>query len=243
MRLFVLMVLLFAVSVPTFADVLGSDDFEDSIVGEFPMKWQVKDGVTTDEFAVVDSPVKNGSKALKINSLVNDNCIWLEFGKSVTVASVEFWIYPEQEGRSATLLMLNGSIDRATAGPYISWGQSAGMITRYTGGWGPTNTPFDAQVWTYTKIVADSDVDTLDIYLGGGPDELPDVPTEAGITYRVPTDGFDRILWLGWSDAVGPAYIDDVLVYEGDERPAGAVTAVEPVGKAATTWGAIRANY
>ena len=55
-------------------------------------------------------------------------------------------------------------------------------------------------------------------------------------------DGFDRIMFLGWSDTVGPAYVDDILVYEGNVRPAGLVAPVEPWDKAAVVWGAIKSD-
>jgi len=236
--------LVLMLSIPAFADVLVSDDFEDSVLGEIPAGWQAKDGVLAEEFPVVDSLVKNGSKALKVNSAADDHDIWIEFGKSVTVATVEFWIYPDQAGRSVSFLMLNGSSDRADAGPYLGWAAGTdGMLTRYSGGWAATNTAFDVQQWTYVKIVADSDTDTFDIYLGSGPDDLPDAPQEPDVPYRVATEGFDRIMFLGWSSVVGPAYVDDVLVYEGALRPEGVVTPVEPEDKAATAWGAVKSSY
>ncbi len=244
MKLSISVVLMIILVVPAFADVLVLDTFENSIIGEIPKDWQVKDGVIPDEFSVVDSPVKNGSKALKVNSAANDHDMWIEFGKSVTVASVEFWIYPDQAGRSVSFLMLNGSSARGDAGPYLSWAAGTeGMLTRYSGGWGATNTPFDAQEWTYVKIVADSDTDTFDVYLGAGPGDLPTAPQEAVLPYRVPTDGFDRIMFLGWDNVAGPAYVDDVLVYEGDVRPEGVIAPVEPEYKTATVWGAVKSAY
>lgn len=244
MKILAILSLMVVFAVPCFADLLVFDSFENGVIGEFPVGWQIKDGVTTDEFAVVDSPVVNGGKALKVDSRANDHDMWLEFGKSATVVSVEFWIYPDQIERSANFLMLNGSIARADAGPYLSWGAGTdGMITRYSGGWAPTATPFDAQVWTYVKIVADSDADTCDIYLGAGPNDLPDAPQEAGVGYRVPTDGFDRAMWLGWESVVGPAYVDDFMAYEGDVRPEGVISAVEPTNKVAATWGTIKSTY
>jgi hypothetical protein len=240
-----LVVLIATFVVPALAQVLISDDFESGVVGDIPPGWQTKDGVTTDEFAVVDSTVKNGSKALKVNSAADDHDMWIEFGRSVTVASVEFWIYPEQVGRGVNFLMLNGSIARGDAGPYLSWGAGTdGMLTRYAAGaWGPTNTPFDIQKWTYVKIVANSDTDTFDIYLGDGPDALPGAPQEAGVPYRAATDGFDRIMFLGWNSVVGPGYIDDILAYEGDVRPEGVITAVELENKTTATWGAVKSEY
>jgi len=242
MRRYLLIIAMFAISINVFADMPILETFENDVIGNLPSNWKAKEGVTTDEFVVVSSPVMNGSKALKVNSKVDDHGIWIEFGKTVTVVSVEFWIYPDLAERSATLLMLNGSVNRADAGPYFCWGKTVGVITYYAGGWKPANTQFDAQKWTYAKVVADSGTDTFDLYLGGGPDALPAQPQEDNLPYRVPVDGFDRIMFLGWSDTVGPAYVDDILVYEGNVRPAGLVAPVEPWDKAAVVWGAIKSD-
>jgi len=239
-----LLMFFIAVAHPVYAgDLIIFETFEDYDVDSDPDGWNADDTIYMD---VVDSIVKNGNNSLKIECPTDDRDVWIEFGKSVEVVSVEFWVFPSTANRTITLLMLNGSVERADGGPYLGWGaQGAGALARYSGGaWGPTGENFDDNEWTYVKVVADAtrSPKSFDVYLSKDRDKLPDEPQLKNVPYRSTNmSAFDRVLFLGWSDMAGPAYIDDFLVYEGTERP-GLLFAVEPVGKLATQWGLIRTS-
>jgi hypothetical protein len=224
-------------------DLIVFEDFEDYEAEEDPEGW---DTDNTSFMDVVEDPVKNGEKSLKIHCPTDEQDVWIEFGREVQVVSVEFWIFPSTSSRTLSLLMLNGSVARENAGPYLGWGScQAGFLCRYTGGaWGSTGIRFEDNEWTYVKVVADltRSPKSYDVYLGEGPDKLPDEPQGKNIPYRsTAMSAFDRVLFLGWGDVAGPGYIDDFLVYEGTERPSGIFSiSVEWMGKLATKWGAVR---
>ncbi len=231
------------VSLAFAGDLIVFETFEDYEVEEDPEGWDTNN---TQFMDVVDDPVKNGEKSLKIHCPTDEQDVWFEFGVEVQVVSVEFWIFPSTASRTLTLLLLNGSVERADAGPYVGWGScQAGVLCRYAGAWGPTGIPFEDNEWTYVKVVADvtRSPKSYDVYLGEGPDKLPDEPQGKNIPYRNNgISAFDRVLFLGWSDVAGPGYIDDFLIYEGTERPPGVFKgiSVEPMRKLATYWGAVR---
>jgi hypothetical protein len=175
---------------------------------------------------------------------VDEQDVWFEFGKEVPVVTLEFWIFPSTSNRTLSVLLLNGSVERGEAGPYLGWaGLTPGRLDRYAGGWGATGTEFVDNEWTYVKIVADTTRSPkgYDVYLGDDRDNLPEEPQEKNLPYRnTGLTAFDRVLFLGWSNVAGPAYIDDLLIYEGEERPSGVFISVEPAGKLAAKWGTIK---
>ena len=241
---FVLIIILcLIVSSLAFAeDLILYEDFEAYEVGDDPDGWDTDNTIYMD---VVDDPVKNGEKSLMVKCNVNEEDVWYEFGRTVKSVSIEFWIYPSTSSRTLSLLLLNGSVERADAGPYMGWAPvTNGFIDRYAGGWGSTGVEFVDNEWTYVKVFADTTraPKSYDFYLAEDPDNIPEEPQGKNISYR--NNGvamFDRVLFLGWGDVAGPAYIDDILIYEGDERPPGiGGQAVEPMGKLATEWGTIK---
>ncbi len=239
-----ILIMCLAVPLSVFADdLILFEDFEDYEVDSDPDGWDADNSIYMD---VVDDPVKNGEKSLKVYCPTDEMDVWFEFGREVSVVTIEFWIFPSTRNRTLSLLLLNGSVERADAGPYMGWaGLTPGFIDRYTGGaWGSTGVEFTDNEWTYVKVFADTtrSPKSYDFYLGEGPDDLPEEPQGKNIPYRNSgLTAFDRVLFLGWSNVAGPAYIDDLFIYEGTERPAGIIgIAVEPMGKLADKWGAIR---
>ena len=224
-------------------DLILFDDFEAYDLDSHPKGWTADDA---NLMAIVNDPVKSGEKSLKIDCRTDERDVWFEFGREVQVVTVEFWIFPSTASRTLSLLLLNGSVDRANAGPYMGWGMpTAGSIGRYAGGgWGSTGVKFNGEEWTYVKVVADAtrSPKSFDFYLGEDPDKLPAEPQGKNIPYRnTGLSAFDRILFLGWGDVVGEGYVDDVLIYEGTKRPAGiGKISVEPMGKMAIRWGKMK---
>ena len=240
----VLLLFIIGVAIAPFAfagDLILFETFEDYEVGDDPAGWDTDNSNYMD---VVEDPVKNGEKSLKVECPVDEQDVWFEFGREVQVVSLEFWIFPSTSNRTLSVLLLNGSVERGEAGPYMGWAaQTPGRIDKYVGGWVATGTEFADNEWTYIKIVADTtrSPKSYDIYLGEDRDNLPEEPQEKGLAYRNSgLTAFDRVLFLGWSNVAGPAYIDDILIYEGEERPSGVFISVEPVGKLAAKWSTIK---
>ncbi len=237
-----LLIISLAIAPLAFAgDLIVFETFEDYEVESDPRDW---DADNADDMDVVDDPVKNGERSLMVECRVDEQDVWFEFGREAEVVSVEFWIFPSTSSRTLSLLLLNGSVARGDAGPYLGWAaQTPGLLSRYAGGWGATGTEFEDNEWTYVKIVADATraPKGYDVYLGAGPDELPDKPQEENLPFRnTGLSAFDRVLFLGWGNVAGPGYIDDILIYEGTERPGGLFIAVEPIDKLTTKWGMIK---
>lgn len=227
-------------------DLILYEDFEAYEVGEDPAGWDTDNTVYMD---VVDDPVKNGEKSFKVQCPDDEMDVWYEFGRVVTAVTIEFWIFPSSSSRTLSLLLLNASVERANAGPYMGWAPlTPGFIDRYaSGGWGTTGVEFIDNDWTYVKVFADTArvPRSYDFYLAEGPDSIPEDPQGKNIPFRnTGVSAFDRVLFLGWSGTAGPAYLDNLLIYEGDERPAGiGGQAVEPMGKLATKWSTIKTRW
>lgn len=224
-------------------DLILFDNFEAYELDSHPNGWTADDA---NLMSIVNDPAKSGEKSLKIDCRADERDVWFEFGREVQVVTVEFWIFPSTASRTLSLLLLNASVDRANAGPYMGWGiPTAGSIGRYAGGgWASTGIKFEDSTWTYVKVVADAtrSPKSFDFYQGEDLDKLPAEPQGKSIPYRnTSLSAFDRILFLGWSDVVGQGYIDDALIYEGTKRPAGVgKVSVEPMGKMAIRWGKMK---
>ena len=80
-----LLIISLAIAPLAFAgDLIVFETFEDYEVEEDPEGW---DTDNTSYMDVVDDPVKNGEKSLKVECPVDEQDVWFEFGRSVEVIS------------------------------------------------------------------------------------------------------------------------------------------------------------
>ena len=221
------------------ADILLQTGFEDDTVGEMPANpadaWASSGG----GFEVADSPTKEGGKSLGLIGGAGDNELAVKLLETQeTVVTAEFWIYIEGVGRSITFLMRDPAAalaDWGAAGPYVNW--IAEGARYYKDAWVEI-APMSSGAWHYVRVVADTGNSVYDIYIADTVSEAHSSdPAATGLPYRAPITPAR----VGFSvyGVEAPAYIDNLLVYEGGVLPSG-VLAVEPEGKLTSTWAEVR---
>ncbi len=220
--------------------ILIQTGFENDDVGEIPQEpadaWQAS-GVG---FEVSGDIVKTGSKSLAAIGGGGDQALGVLFETQSQVVTAEFWLYIDGIERSVTFFVQDpnvGLTDWGNSGPYVNW--IADGVRHYPGAWEDIGA-FASGEWHYVRFVIDVGGASYDMYMGGEPGEThAGDPIGADLGFRTAiTPPAGKVLFNSY-DLVTPAYIDDLLIYEGDVIPEG-IFAVEPADKLTATWGKIK---
>ena len=207
--------------------------FEEFTLGKAPEDWEAQG----DGFEVTDDTVKTDKKSLAILGGADGDGLGVPIETDNPITSVECWVYIEGGGRSFNVKI--GSADNIgenNGGTYINW--DANIVRFYDGAaWQPIG-DFETDVWKYIRIVADFDKSEFDFYAGDSRDKALKAKPEKGLAFRNAALG-PTAKWLVfyvWGMTVA-GYVDELLVYEGDEP---LELAVEADGKLTTMWGNIK---
>ena len=188
--------------------------------------------------------VKSGKKSLEIFSQ-RDNELHVsgfEFETDKSIISVEFWVYIKRGRRSFSVHIHPG--DRAfipdAGGPYIGWQDGKVRYHVHRGDPWRDLSDFPVNKWHYVRIVADYEKDQYDFYSGKNREAALVSRPKKDLPFSDPAVAphpkwFNLIAY----EMTEPAYIDDLLIYEGDEPIS---FAVEPDTKLTTLWGQLKRN-
>ena len=215
--------------------VLVQTGFEEFTVGKIPEDWEAQG----DGFEVTDDTVKTDKKSLAILGGADGDGLGVPIETEHPITSVEFWVYIEGGGRSLNVKI--GSADNIgenNGGTYINW--DANIVRLYDGAaWQPIG-DFETDVWKYIRIVADFDKSEFDFYAGDSRDKALNAKPEKGLAFRNAALGpvAKWLVFYVWG-MTAAGYVDELLVYEGDEP---LELAVEAGSKLTTMWGNIKAK-
>ena len=232
--LILIVVLSFAVVKTTIAqEVYMQTGFEEFTVGKLPGDWEVAGG----QFEVTKDTVKTDKKALAILGGGDGDGLGVPIETENSIISVEFWIYIESGGRSFNLKIASAdNIGENTGCTYINW--NADMVRLYDGAaWQPIG-DFETDTWKYVRVVADVDKSEFDFYVGNNRNDALGAKAEKGLPFRNAALGpvAKWVVFYVWG-MTAPGYVDDLLVYEGEDP---LDLAVDPNGKLATLWGQVK---
>lgn len=227
-------VLSFAVVETTIAqEVYVQTGFEEFAVGNPPDDWEMTGG----NFEVTKDTVKTEKKALAILGGADGDGLGVPIETENSIISVEFWIYIESGGRSFNLKITSAdNIGENTGCTYINW--NADMVRLYDGAaWQPIG-DFETDTWKYVRVVADVDKSEFDFYVGNDRNNALGAKAEKGLPFRNAALGpvAKWVVFYVWG-MTAPGYVDDLLVYEGEDP---LDLAVDPNGKLTTLWGHIK---
>lgn len=221
-------------------EILLLTGFEDDGIGKLPEKpkdtWQASGG----GFEVSNSQVKEGKNSLAILGGAGDQALAAMIETKSQVITAEFWLYVDGADRSLTVFVQDansGNTDWGAAGPYINW--IGDKVRHYPGAWEEIG-DFSSKKWYYVRLVVNTAESAHDIYVG---DTIAEVhsgkPLGKKLGFRSDIAGPPGKLLFGTYGQVTQAYIDALLIYEGDVLPKG-IFAVELEDKLALTWGAVK---
>ncbi|MYB00312.1 hypothetical protein F4X90_11635 [Candidatus Poribacteria bacterium] len=234
-------VLLTLVVALTFVFVGGSDaqkvfvrtGFEEFPTGNPPKDWEAVGG----DFEVSGDTVKTDKKALAILNGADGDGLGIPIETEDPIISVEFYVYIEGGGRCFNLKVATADGFGENNGcTYINW--DAGIVRLYDGGaWQPIG-DFETDTWKYVRIIADVSKSEFDFYVGDDRDDALGAKPEKGLAFRNAALGpvAKWVAFYTWGITV-PGYVDDLLVYEGEDA---LDLAVDPSGKLTTFWGRIK---
>jgi len=222
------------------SQVLLQTGFEEDKIGKMPQEpadtWKASGG----GFEVSDSNAKVGKQSLELLGGAGNNGLSATLIETQSqVVTVEFWLYIEGVERSLTFFMkdaVSGLTNWTASGPYLNW---IGEKMRYCCGWTEI-TPMASDKWHYVRIVVDTGNSVYDVYVADTTAEAhagepvgKNLPFRAAITPS-------RVCFSVY-EVASIAYIDELLVYEGNVLPKGIIMpAVKPEGKLALTWGKVK---
>lgn len=221
-------------------EILLQTGFEEDEIGKIPQEppdtWQASGG----GFEVDNSRVKEGKQSLAIPGGGGDQALGALIDTQSQVVTAEFWLYVEGAERSLTFFVLganSGLTDWGSAGPYVNW--IGGEMRHYPGQWEEIG-PLTSDEWHYIRVVVNTESSAFDIYAADTAAEVHGgEPMGKELGFRSGIAGPPAKICFGTYGLVTPAYIDDLLIYEGDVVPEG-IFAVEPEGKLTLTWGKVK---
>lgn len=224
---------LILVQTVTAQKVFVQTGFEEFALGNPPKDWEV----IGDQFEVTNDTVKTDKKSLGILGGVNDDRVSVPIETENPIISVEFWVYITGGGRSFNFRVVSNDDSRINdGGVYLNW--DANAVRLYNGAaWAPID-DFDTDTWKYVRVVADVDKSEFEFYAGNDRDDALKAKGEKGLPFRNAAKN-PVAKWVSFHvyTMAAPGYVDDLLVYEGDEP---LNLAVDPNGKLATVWGHIK---
>ncbi|MCG9127597.1 hypothetical protein JT359_08370 [Candidatus Poribacteria bacterium] len=207
--------------------------FEKDTIGKPPNDWEV----VGKGFEITRDPVKTDKNALAILLGANDERINFPIETENPIITVEFWVYIEGGGRSFNFKVITSDNHAQNAGgPYVNW--DANGVRLFDGGaWQPID-EFKTDEWRYVRIVTDVSKSEFIFYSGNDrPHALKD-KGKKNLPFRNAAIG-PVPLWVSFHvySITAPGYVDDLLIYEGDEP---INLAVVPNEKLTTAWGYIK---
>ena len=214
-------------------EVYVQTGFEEFAVGDPPKDWETNGG----DFEVTKDTVKTDKQALAILGGADGDGLGIPIETDNPIISVEFWIYVEGGGRSLNIKVASAdNIGENNGCTYINW--NADMVRLYDGAaWQPIG-DFETDTWKYVHIVADVGKSEFEFASGNDRSDALNAKAEDGLPFRNPAlaptaKWFAFYLW----GMTSPAYVDDLLVYEGADP---LNLAVDPIEKLTTRWGQIK---
>ena len=216
-------------------EVFVHNGFEKESLGKPPKDWDVRGK----GFVVTDDEAKTDKKALAILQGANDDRVGFAIETKSSILSVEFWAYIKSGGRSFNFrITTSDDLANNNGGVYINW--DANAVRLFDGAaWQPID-DFDTNKWRYVRVVADVSKSKFDFYAGEDRNDTLNDRGKKGLPFRnaainpVPK-------WISFHvfSIAAPGYVDDLLVYEGDEP---LNLAVEPTEKLTTVWGHLKSH-
>lgn len=214
-------------------EVFLQTGFEKESLGKPPKDWDVRG----DKFEVTDDVVKTDKRSLGILGGANDDRVGIPIETENSVITVEFWVYIKSGGRSFNFRIVTSENHAQNNGSvYINW--DADMVRLFNGAaWQPID-DFETEKWRYVRVVADVSKSKFDFYAGNDRNEALKDRGKKGLPFRNAAE-FQVPKWVSFHvySIAAPGYVDDLLVYEGDEP---LNLAVEPTDKLTTVWGHIK---
>ena len=210
--------------------------FEKESVGKPPKDWEVRG----EGFEVTTDTVKTDKKALAILLGPNDDRVGVPIETENPIISVEFWVYIKGGGRSFNLKIITADdIGQHNGGPYINW--NGDTVRLFDGAAWVLIDEFDTNEWKYVRVVTDVSKSEFDFHSGDDRNLALKDRGKKGLSFRNPAVN-PTAKWVAFHvySMTAPGYIDDLLIYEGDEP---INLAVEPDRKLTTLWGHIKNQY
>ena len=221
-------------------EILLQTSFEGDSVGKPPgdpkETWQASGG----GFEVSNQQVKEGKNSLGVLGGGGNQALAAMIETQSQVITAEFWLYVDGQDRSLTLFVQDSNsnlTDWGAAGPYVNW--IGNKMRHYPGAWEEIG-DFSSQKWHYVRLVVNTAESSHDIYVG---DSIAEVhggkPLGKKLGFRSKIAGPPGKLLFGTYDQATLAYVDALLIYEGDILPKG-IFAVESEAKLTLTWGELK---
>ena len=213
--------------------MLVQTGFEKETLGKPPKDWEVRG----DGFEVTNDTVKTDKKALAILGGANDDRVGIAIETENPILSVEFWVYIEGGGRSFNFKVVSAdNIAQNNGGVYLNWNANTARL--FDGAAWQLIDDFDTDEWKYVRLVADVGKSEFDFYTGNDRNEALKARGKKGLPFRnAAVNPVTKWIVFHVYSIAAPGYVDDLLVYEGDEP---VNLAVEPTDKLATVWGYIK---
>ena len=216
-------------------EVFLQTGFEKESLGKPPEDWDIRGN----QLEVTDDVFKTDKKSLGILGGANDDRVGVPIETENPIISVEFWVYIKSGGRSFNFRIVTSENHAQNNGSvYINW--NADMVRLFNGNaWEPID-DFETEKWRYVRVVADASKSRFDFYAGEDRDDALRDKGKKGLSFRNAAE-FQVPKWVSFHvySIVAPGYVDDLLVYEGDEPPN---LAVEPTEKLTTVWGHLKSH-
>lgn len=216
-------------------EVFVQTGFEKESLGKPPKDWEVRG----DRMEVTDDVVKTDKKSLGILGGANDDRLGIAIETENSIITAEFWVYIKSGGRSFNFRIVTSENHAQNNGSvYINW--DANMVRLFNGNaWQPID-DFETEKWRYVRVVADVSKSKFDFYAGNDRNEALRDEGKKGLPFRNAAE-FQVPKWVSFHvySIAAPGYVDDLLIYEGDEP---LNLAIDPVGKLTTVWGLIKGH-
>lgn len=215
-------------------EVFVQNGFEKESLGKPPKDWDVRG----EGFEVTDDEVKTDKRALAILQGANDDRVGVAIETKNPIITAEFWVYIKSGGRSFNFRIVTSENHAQNNGSvYINW--DANAVRLFDGNaWQPIG-DFETNKWRYVRVVADVSKNKFDFYAGEDRNEALRDKGKRGLPFRNAAES-PVPKWVSFYiyTMAAPGYVDDLLVYEGDEP---LNLAVEPTEKLTTVWGHLKA--
>ena len=207
--------------------------FEEFTVGKPPTDWEVKGK----GFEVTKDTVKTDKNSLGILAGANDDTVGVPIETDNPIISVEFWVYIQSGGRSFNFkVVTSDDIGENNGGVYVNW--NADTIRLYDGAAWQQMDEFETEKWLYVRFVADVSKSEFDHYVGNDRDDALNAKAKKELPFRNAAQN-PVAKWVTFHiySLTAPGYVDDLLIYEGDEP---INLAVNSAGKLTTIWSHIK---
>lgn len=210
--------------------------FEKETLGKPPKDWEVRG----DGFEVTNDKAKTDKKSLAILGGANDDRTGIAIETDNPIISVEFWVYITSGGRSFNFKVVTAdNIAQNNGGVYLNWDAKTARL--YDGAAWQLIDDFDTDEWKYVRLIADVSKSEFDFYAGKDRNDTLKARGKKGLPFRnAAVNPVAKWVVFHVYSIAAPGYVDDLLVYEGDEP---VNLAVDPKSKLATVWGHIKSPF